>query len=221
MSQDSQQSAFAAAIAAAYSELLRSARRLTGNTADAQDLVQAAMERALSRQARFRFGASPNRWIARIMRRLFIDEYRHGRVAAQLPRRWRVLFPDRSQPSEFGEPDLSTAAPAWESFSIEDVRRAATLLGPTLREPYVMFSFEHRSYAEVGARLSLAPGTVASRVSRARLKLRELLLSGAFTPPPPTPPSGNAAALLSLGKPAQRRRSAEPRGRAWAAKRAA
>jgi hypothetical protein len=69
---------------------------------------------------------------------------------------------------------------AWEAFSVEDVRRALMFVPPSFRAAYALLTFDHLSYAEIGRRLSLTPGTVASRVFRARQHLREVLTSGEF-----------------------------------------
>ena len=177
-SQEGQQ--FDDAIVTAYPALLREALRLTRNGADARDLVQAAIARALSRRTAFRYGGAPDKWIASILRRMFVDGYRHACTVRQFARARDPIWVG-PEDSTGGDDDGEDARPAaWEAFSIEDVRRAVTLLPDEQRVVYTLFAFEQRSYGEIAARLHVAAGTIASRVFRARRSLRDLLLSGAF-----------------------------------------
>lgn len=180
---------FQRALVAAYPNLLRYAEALTNNRTEAWDLVHETMERSLRRQAGFKHGDCPNRWLATILRRIFIDHCRKGAVARRNARRWAreeaAEEADRAS-SPVSSPEVPKleeevrSSPPWEAFSVEDVRRAVMFLAPVFRAPYSMFAFDGLSYAEIGRDLSLTPGTVASRVFRARQRLRELLLSGAF-----------------------------------------
>jgi len=167
------------AIVAAYPGLLREALRLTRNHADARDLVQAAIMRALSRRAAFRYGGAPDKWITSILRRMFVDGYRHARTVRQFARSCDPVWPGHEASAD-GDGQEPARPAAWEAFSIEDVRRAATLLPPALRTAYWMFTFDRLPYDEIAARLAVSQGTVASRVFRARRHLRDVLLSGAF-----------------------------------------
>jgi RNA polymerase sigma-70 factor, ECF subfamily len=177
-SQEGQQ--FDDAVVAAYPALLREALRLTRNDADARDLVQAAIVRALSRRTAFRYGGAPDKWMASILRRMFVDGYRHARTVRQFARARDPIWVGPDDSTEADDDGENARPAAWEAFSIEDVRRAVTLLPDDQRVVYTLFAFEQRSYAEIAARLHVAPGTIASRVFRARRSLRDLLLSGAF-----------------------------------------
>ena len=181
-SQERQQ--FDEAMVAAYPGLLREALRLTRNDADARDLVQAAITRALSRRSAFRYGGAPDKWITSILRRMFVDGYRHARTVRQFARARDPIWVGHQDSTEVDEDGESARPAAWEAFSMEDVRRAATLLPPSLHAAYWMFTFDQLPYEEISVRLDVSPGTVASRVFRARRNLRDLLLSGAFRSAP-------------------------------------
>ena len=172
------QQEFEQAIIAAYPRLFRYARQLTRNDADAGDLLQDTIVRGYSRRGRFQRGTAVDRWLFTILRRLFIDRCRH----AQVKQRARQLQHDlEAAATEAGwtqEDEGESRIDLWDLFTIEDVRRAAARLAPRLRQPYLMFAFEQRPYAEIAAQLSIPAGTVATRVSRARLRLRQLLLTG-------------------------------------------
>jgi RNA polymerase sigma-70 factor (ECF subfamily) len=171
---------FERALVTAYPDLLRFAEVLTGSHADARDLVQDAMARGLSRRERFHQGGSVKGWLATILRRIFIDKCRQSRVAAHAARR-----ADLESATADDEPAPRPAP--WEAFTIEDVRRALMFVSPSLRTAYAMFALERLSHAEIGRRLSLPAGTVATRVFRARQRLRDLLVSGEFRLRPVAP----------------------------------
>ena len=168
------------AVVAAYPALLREALRLTRNEADARDLVQAAIERALSRRTAFRYGGAPDKWIASILRRMFVDRYRRARTVRQFARARDPIWVTDEAGAPMDDDGERARPAAWEAFTIEDVRRAVSLLPTDQRVVYSLFAFEDRSYDEIAARLHVAPGTIASRVYRARRSLRDLLLSGSF-----------------------------------------
>jgi RNA polymerase sigma-70 factor (ECF subfamily) len=189
---------FQRAVAAAYPRLLRRAERLTMNNADACDLVHDTMVRALQRRDRFRVGSSADRWLSTILRRLFVDGYRHDRVADRIVRQLysgaaRLAF-------DLDAADDRPPAPAlWKLFAAEDVHRLLPRLPHHLREPYIMFSFEQLSHREIAGRTGSKSATVATRISRARDRLAGWLVAGRMHP----------SALLPAGR-AVRKAAAAP-----------
>ena len=166
---------FRRCLAALYPGLLRYARRITGNSADAEDLVHDTMERGLRRRELFHDGM-PGPWMATILRHLFLDGCRrHTRWKALAPA-WRHLRLAEEDPCVWQElADEPPAPSAVDSFSTEDVRRAARELKPGLRVVFSLFVFDRLSMREIGHRLSLPSSTVGTRLMRARRKLREAL----------------------------------------------
>lgn len=164
------------AIIAAYPRLYRFARQLTRNDADASDLLQDAIERGLARRDRFQHGTAVDRWLCTILRRMFIDRCRHAQVEKRAARLARDLE-SGVQPACAREDDGNSGISLWELFTIKDVRRACALLPATLRRTYHLFTFEHRSYAEIATLLAIPARTAATRISRARHRLRGLLLT--------------------------------------------
>jgi RNA polymerase sigma-70 factor (ECF subfamily) len=157
----------AAALADAEPSLRRLAHRLCGSTADAHDLVQDTFERAMHRgippEVR-----SPRAWLATIMHRLFIDRCR---AAARHPIPKRSV--DASGDIVGLEPDLEE--PAWTQITLNDVREALQHVQQVYRDVYSMHSFEHLSHEQIAQRLSIPRLTVATRLHRARRRLREVL----------------------------------------------
>jgi RNA polymerase sigma-70 factor (ECF subfamily) len=182
---------FERGLVAAYPGLLRYAEALSGSRAEAWDLVHETLERGLLNRVQFQHGDTPKAWLTTILRRIFVDRCRHARVAARLSRQW-------GREDDFDQDEESPAS-LWERFSIEDVRRALLFVAPSFRVPFAMLAFDHLSYREIGRRLSLSPGTVASRVFRARQRLREILVTGEFRLRAIEKPSGGPSAPPSSG----------------------
>ena len=78
--------AFEGRLTALLPRLRRFGRALTGHAADADDLVQTALERALDRRRQWQAGTSLEAWMFRIMKNAWIDEARararRGRISA-------------------------------------------------------------------------------------------------------------------------------------------
>ncbi len=183
-----QDETFEERLVALYPQLFGLALRLCRNNADAHDLVQAAFERGLRYRELFRSGESPDRWMATILRRIFLDDYRARRRRARL---------SRLDENEVAAAPAPEAPPAWEDFTVEDVQRALLSVDGVSREIYSLFVFGQLGQDEIAGRLSIPQRTVATRLFRTRAKLRKLLESGTYLRhlalvPPATDPSGQA-----------------------------
>lgn len=142
--------------------LRRLARALTGQPADADDLVQVALERALARATQWRPDAALDKWVFAIVRNAWRDELR-ARVRSQ------GLF----APEDAGATatDGNAARPAQQL----DMAKAVSDLPPEHREVVALVLVEGLSYAEAAVLLELPVGTVTSRLARARAALKAQL----------------------------------------------
>ncbi len=140
--------------------LRRFAFWLTRSAADADDLVQATLERALVRWSDRRPDASLRSWLFAILHRRFLDSRRRAQRYAGLLA--RLLGEEAAQPSAERE---AVAASTLEAFARLPVAQRTLLY---------WVSVEGLSYREVAAILDLPIGTVMSRLSRARAALRKL-----------------------------------------------
>src|SRR5207237_6233914 len=138
-------------LADVYPKLLRYARRVVRNGADAEDLVHDAIERGLLRRHLFRDGRL-DYWIITILRHLFFDSCRRRQswrgISAELAHRR-----DAEMDAEHGsiEPDaIDGASP--RSYGTDDVRRAMEHLAPGLREVFSLFVFERLPQREIARR---------------------------------------------------------------------
>jgi RNA polymerase sigma-70 factor (ECF subfamily) len=141
--------------------LRRFARALAGNMSDADDLVQIALERALSRSDQLREGAPLAGWMFGILRNAWIDEVR-GRA-----RRKRIFLPE-----ELGEqvPD-----PASGQAVLLPVQQALQRLPDEQREVVGLVLIEGLSYREAAQIIDVPIGTVTSRLARGREALQAML----------------------------------------------
>ena len=155
-----------ARIEAVIPRLHRFAWALSGAQADADDITQATLERALVNKATFAAGTPVQAWVMRVARNLWLDQLRRKKV--------RALGVDPvmlSQVHAVGAPeDGQTRAEAGEAL------RAVHALPPGQREVAVLVLVEGYTYQEAATALQTPIGTVMSRLARARRALAELLL---------------------------------------------
>jgi RNA polymerase sigma-70 factor, ECF subfamily len=152
-------------LARLHGEPLRAvARRLSRSRADAEDLVQDTLERALHHGERLE-PARTWAWLVTVLNNLFIDQCRSRRRALHLPL------------ESAGEPAATEPAPrpAWEEIGVEEVRAAMAELDEEFRAVYRMHALEGRSYDQIAAALAIPKATVGTRLLRARRKLRGIL----------------------------------------------
>jgi RNA polymerase sigma-70 factor (ECF subfamily) len=140
--------------------LRRYARVLTRGDAEADDLVQGALLRAVERRASFREGANLRVWLMAILHNHFIDQTRSRKAAMARDQAWAETNPGFSPPE--GE----------HVVRLEQLRRAFLALPSEQREALHLMAVEGLSVTEVSAILDIPAGTVMSRVGRARAALR-------------------------------------------------
>jgi RNA polymerase sigma-70 factor (ECF subfamily) len=143
----------------------RFARTLTRNPDDADDLVQLAIERALTRLDQWQLGTRLDSWMYGIIKNAWIDEVRSRQ------RRNRVHAPE-----ELGEHVADAASEAHiDRLSLE---AALARLPEEQRLVVALVLIEGLAYKEAAAVLDIPMGTVTSRLARGREAL-EALLGGA------------------------------------------
>jgi len=145
--------------------LRRSARALTMNQAAADDLVQAACERALRSGGVSQPGVRLDSWMYRVMLNLWIDQRRSQRV------RGEHLTPVDPDTLEGGDAEREMEA----SLTVKAVRRAVASLSEEHRAILILIGVEGMAYKEAAEVLDLPIGTVMSRLARARQTLARLL----------------------------------------------
>jgi len=150
-------------IAALLPRLRRFGRTLARAPEDADDLVQVAIEKALTRTEQWAPGTRLGSWMFRIMQNAWIDELRARE------RRGQTFVAE-----EEGEHVGDGKATGSELDAIL-VRKAVAKLSDEHRAVVGLVLVEGLSYQEAAETLGVPVGTVTSRVARAREALQELL----------------------------------------------
>ncbi len=144
------------------------ARSLTGRREEAEDIVQETCVKALRGFATFRPGTNFRAWMFRILRNTFLT----SRSGLKL----HVPLPEEAD----GEPAVAAEEETPETLLLgrldrERVWRAVESLPLPFREILLLREVEEMSYAERSETLGIPPGTVMSRLARARRSLRRAL----------------------------------------------
>ena len=157
------------------------ALRLLGNEADAADAAQDAMIRAYTSLASFRGESRFSVWLYRLTNNVCLDMLRKRKRQTAVPLQ---AEDDQGEETELDIPD-ETFSPERLAEKAEDaraVREAIAALPEDLRRILTLREIGGLSYEELAAELGLEPGTVRSRLNRARKKLCLLLTeSGNFS----------------------------------------
>ena len=162
---------------AAYGQLVQQYQRLVVSIAyrqgldpgEAEDVAQETFVRAwLALPKYHRLPGSWRAWLCRIAVNLAIDFHRRERQQAEL---------DDALPDPISGP----AEQAEQRAQARLVRRAMAQLPPASRAALVLCEYEGLSYAEIAAALDIPLGTVMSRLSYARRRLREMLVEAGET----------------------------------------
>jgi RNA polymerase sigma-70 factor (ECF subfamily) len=151
---------------AAMPRLRRYARSLIHDTGGADDLVQTALERALSHWHQFDQRRELLVWLLSIAHNAFLDQRRRDS---------RLSIVDPAQAEQ--QMDAHRSDPGVDVGLRLDLLAALSRLPLEQREPVLLVSVEQLSYAECAEVLGIPIGTVMSRVSRGRAALR-LALDG-------------------------------------------
>lgn len=140
--------------------LRRYARALVGDRATADDLVQDTLERAWAKLHLYRRGTDLRAWLFTVMHNVHVNRVRATRLTDTL---------------EDEMPELAQRAPQGDALLVRDLDRAIAALPAEQRAVLLLVTLEEMSYDEVARTLGTPIGTVMSRLSRAREKLRALM----------------------------------------------
>ena len=160
-----------AEVEAVVPRLRRYARALTGNREAADDLTQDTLERAWSKRLLWQPGTDLRAWMFTIMHNVFVNGTRRNRPTVSLD----------DSPMDDVLPATSTSVET--GIVLAELSRALALLPAEQREVLLLVGLEQFSYSEASEVLGVPLGTVMSRLSRGRERLRILLETGATERP--------------------------------------
>jgi RNA polymerase sigma-70 factor, ECF subfamily len=148
--------------------LRRFARVLTGNMADADDVVQASLEKAMRNIYQWQEGTRLDRWVMTIAKNMWLDDRRLAR--------------NRAPHDDIGELVSLSGDDGLDIVEQRDqdrsVRAAVDALPEDQRVLVGLVILEGYSYREAADLLDIPIGTVMSRLSRAKTVLSQQLVDG-------------------------------------------
>ncbi len=140
--------------------LRRYARALTGDVTRADDLVQDTLERALSKLDLWQPGSDLRAWLFTLMHNLYLNQIRSS----------------RPQESALDEAlDIPVSGGQMEALGARDIHAALARLPEQQREVMLLVGLEQFGYEEAARIMGVPVGTVMSRLSRARERMRQML----------------------------------------------
>jgi len=152
-----------------FDQLYNHACWLTGDRADAEDLVQETYAKALKGFASFAEGTNLRAWMFRILRNSFLNS-RSG-----LRQKTEYLEDEETNADEVVAHEVTPEALFLASESQEALFSALERLPVAHREIILLCDVDELSYREIAQVLDVPAGTVMSRLARARKKLRASL----------------------------------------------
>jgi len=166
--------------------LYPTALRMTGNSSDAEDLVQDTMTRAYAGLAGFTPGANGRAWLFRIMANTFVNTYRKRRPeppqASGADADIAYLAATRLMLDVAAQAPSAADEGLWE-FSQSEIHQAMADLPAGFRAAIYLVDIEGYSYRDAAELLGVPIGTVMSRLHRARKRLKEQLCAGTGSGP--------------------------------------
>ncbi|MDB5523105.1 MAG: polymerase sigma factor, sigma-70 family protein [Rhizobium sp.] len=140
--------------------LRRYARSLVQSPTEAEDLVHDALVRAYERKETFRAGGNLKSWLLSILHNTHVDK-RRSEFARQ-----------KRDDAAFRQADWAEGAAQEHSVHLGQIRSAFLELPDEQREALHLVAIEDLSYQQAADALGIPVGTLMSRVSRARARLR-------------------------------------------------
>ena len=180
--------AFEDQVLALLGSLGGTARRLTGNEAEAEDIVAETVARAWRSRETLQDESAFRAWIFRILHHTFISERRRPRCKLE------VSLEHAEEDGEDGDAQFSVFEQMHQPFLLwfsnpeqefldkllrQDLERALAALPEHHRVVVVLADLEEFNYAEIAQALDIPIGTVRSRLARARSALQKSLWQAA------------------------------------------
>lgn len=170
------QEAFGALVEANQGRIYNLTLRMTGSPEDALDLSQEAFLNAWRGLDKFQGDSSFSTWLYRLASNVCIDFLRREKRRKDISMTVSLDDEEEERQAELPDHRHSPEREVERRELREDIRRGLMSLSEEHRQVLVMRELSGMSYAEIGAVLKLEEGTVKSRIARARVALRKILV---------------------------------------------
>ena len=143
--------------------------RMTGNTADAEDLTQDSFLALLRRIGSFRGDGAFKLWLRRLTINQVLMHFRSRRARPE----------DQTAEGEMPEPHACAARPSGAAHVVDRIaiEKAVNRLPPGYREAFILYDVEGLEHWEIARLTHRSVGNSKSQLHKARARLRELLSS--------------------------------------------
>lgn len=146
---------------------------MVGDREDAADMVQETFIKAYKGLGSFRADSKFSVWLYRIATNVCLDHLRAKKLRPQVS---LTVGDDEEEQLDIPDPDADIESRLLNKLSMQSVNEGLRRLPDDHRQILVMRELGGMSYADIGNALSLAEGTVKSRIFRARKHLCVFLL---------------------------------------------
>ncbi|GAL87763.1 RNA polymerase, sigma-24 subunit, ECF subfamily [Sporocytophaga myxococcoides] len=143
------------------------ALKFTHNQADANDLIQDTILKALKNKTKFKKGTNIKAWLYIIMKNTFISNYH------KIDKRNSLVDPIDDDYT-LNVPSTITYNDGTANVAMEEINKAINSLDKVFREPFMMH-FSGFKYEEIAQKLKIPMGTVKNRIHVARKTLMSAL----------------------------------------------
>jgi RNA polymerase sigma-70 factor, ECF subfamily len=152
------------------------AYRLTQNQEEAADVVGEAFLRVYNALHNFKGQSAFSTWLYRILTNCFLDLRKKDKSKITVSLESSIVTEEGELERQVQDPGRTPVEETERSERERRIQRAVGRLPEYQRAMIVMYHVESLSYEDISAALDLPIGTVKSRLNRARLSLRELLI---------------------------------------------
>jgi RNA polymerase sigma-70 factor (ECF subfamily) len=169
---------FEAGVINQLDSLDRTARRMTSNQQEDEDLVQETMLKEFRFAHTYQRGTNLSAWLFRIINTSAINRYRKQAshpATTSLPEGEDFYLYNRIKDLTGQELSVGAEDEVLSQYLDEDVYKALNDLPPNFRMAVILADIEGLSYKEIAEALQIPIGTVMSRISRARRQLQQSL----------------------------------------------